>query len=91
MRRRYKLFLQTDNSIKEITTITAITVATVATLCITATDRDYIVLYIIRKDIAYRNILRRNKKSLKLSLKLPIEIDLVNLTTDLKNDLTNIL
>ena len=91
MRRRYKLFLQTDNSIEEIITITAITVVTVVTPRITATDRDYIALYIIRKDVAYRNILRRNKKNLKLSLELPIEINLANLTTDLRNDLTNIL
>ena len=91
IRRKYKLFLRTNNSIKETTTITAIIIATAATLYTTATDRDYVTLYIIRKDIAYKNILRRNKKSPKLSSELLIEIDLVNLTTDLKNDLTNIL
>ena len=88
IRRRYKPSLWTDNSIKEIITTTA---ATVATLYITATERNHVTLYIIGKDIAYRDILRRNKKSLKLSLELLIEIGLVNSTTDLRNDLTNIL
>ena len=91
MQRRYKLFLQTNNSIKEIITITAITVATITTPRITATNKDYVALYIIKKDIAYKNILKRNKKSLKLSLELPTETDLANLTTNLRNDLTNIL
>ena len=71
--------------------MTIITVVTVVTPYITATDRDYVALYIIKKDVAYKNILKRNKKSLKLSLKLLIETDLVNLITDLRNDLTNIL
>ena len=71
--------------------MTAIAVTTVATPCITATDRDHVALYVIRKDVAYRNILGRNKKSLKLSLKLPIETDLANSMTDLRNNLTNIL
>ena len=91
MQKRYKLSLQTNNFIKEIITITVITIAIVATLYTTATDKDHVALYIIKKDIAYGNILGRNKKSLKPSLKLPIEIDLVNLTTNLRNDLTNIL
>jgi hypothetical protein len=67
------------------------TVATVVTPCITATKRNYVALYVIGKDIAYGNILRRNKKSLKLSLGLLIETSLANLTTDLRNDLINIL
>ena len=71
--------------------MTAITVVTVATPRTTATDRDYVASYIIRKDVAYRNILGRNKKSLKLSLKLPIETDLANSITNLRNDSTNIL
>ena len=71
--------------------MTVITVATVATLHTTATDRDHVALYIIRKDIAYKNILGRNKKSLKPSLELLIKTDLVNLTTNLRNNLTNIL
>ena len=69
MRRRYKLSLRTDNSIKETTTITVTTVVTAATPYITATNRNYVTLYIIGKDIAYRNILRRSKKSLKISLR----------------------
>ena len=46
------------------------TIVTVATLCITTTERDHIALYIIGKDVAYKNILRRSKKSLQLSLGL---------------------
>ena len=45
-------------------------IVTAATPCITATERDYVALYIIGKDITYKNILRRSKKSLKLSLGL---------------------
>ena len=61
MQKIYKFFLQTNNFIKEIITITVIAVATIAT------NRDYVALYIIRKDITYKNILRRSKKSLKPS------------------------
>ena len=85
MRRIYKLFLQTNNFIKEIIIITVIAVATIVT------NRDYVALYIIRKDIAYKNILRRSKKSLKLSLELLIEINLANLMTNLRDNLINIL
>ena len=85
MQKIYKLFLQTNNFIKEIITITVIAVA------IAATDRDYITLYIIKKDITYKNILKRSKKSLKLNLRLLIKINLANLITDLKDNLINIL
>jgi ABC-type siderophore export system fused ATPase/permease subunit len=64
---------------------------TAITLHIITTERNYIALYIIGKDITYRDILRRSKKSLKLNLELLIEISSANLITDLKNDLTNIL
>ena len=69
MQRIYKLFLQTNNSIKKITTIT---VAAAAPPCITATERDHVALYIIGKDITYKNILKRSKKSLRLSLKISL-------------------
>ena len=69
MRRRYKLSLRTDDSIEEIITITIITVATPY---ITTTDRNHVALYVIRKDITYRNILRRSKKSLRLSLEISL-------------------
>ena len=72
MRRRHKLFLRTNNSIKETITITTITITTAATPYITATDRNYVASFIIRKNIAYRNILRRSKKSLRLSLKISL-------------------
>ena len=88
MWRRYKSFLQTDNFIKEIITTTVVTAVTPR---ITATERDYITLYAIGKDVAYRDILKRNKKILKLSLELPIKTGSVNLITDLRNNLTNIL
>ena len=66
-------------------------VVTAATPCTTVTNRDYVTLYVIRKDITYKNILKKNKKSLKLNLKLLIEINLANLITDLRNNSTNIL
>ena len=80
--------IQTDNFIKE---IIIITITTVVTPYIAATKRNYIALYIIGKDIAYKNILKRSKKSLRLSLKLLIKTNLVNLITNLRNNLTNIL
>jgi len=67
------------------------TAATAITLYITATERNHVASYVTGKDVAYRDILRRSKKSPKLSLELLIEIGLVNLITDLRNDLTNIL
>ena len=70
MWRKYKPFLQTDNSTEEITTITAVAVVPP---CITATERDYIALYIIGKDIIYRYILKRSKKSLRLNLKISLK------------------
>ena len=66
MRRKYKPFLQTNDSIEKIITIT---IAAAVPLYITATERDYIALYVIGKDVAYKNILKRSKKSLKLSSK----------------------
>ena len=67
--KRYKSFLQTDNFIKEIITIT---VAAVAPPCTTVTEKDYVALYIIGKDIAYKNILKSSKKSPKLNLKISL-------------------
>jgi 2-keto-4-pentenoate hydratase/2-oxohepta-3-ene-1,7-dioic acid hydratase in catechol pathway len=71
--------------------MTVITIVTIAAPYTTVTDRDHIALYVIRKDVTYRNIPRRSKKSLKLNLKLPTETGLVNSITDLRNDLTSIL
>ena len=50
--------------------MTIITTATAATTCTTVTDRNRITLYIIKKDITYRNILKRSKNSLRLNLKI---------------------
>ena len=43
------------------------------------------------KAINYRTTPKKNKKSLKLNSGLPIEINLVNLITNLINDLINTL
>ena len=85
IQRIYKLSLQINNFIKETITITVIAVVTVVT------DRDHIALYIIKKDIIYKNILRRSKKGLKLNLRLLIKTNLANLITNLRNNLINIL
>jgi len=69
IQRRHKLSLQTNNSIEE--TITT-TITTAATPYITATNRNYIASYITKKDITYRNILRRSKKSLRPSLEISL-------------------
>jgi len=52
--------------------MTIITIITAATPYITATDRNYVALYIIKKDVTYGNILRRSKKSLRLSLRISL-------------------
>ena len=72
MRRRYKLSLWTNDSIKETITTTIITAITVATPRITTTNRNHITSYIIRKNITYRNTLRRSKKSLRPNLKISL-------------------
>ena len=87
MWRRHKLSLRTDDSIEETTTTTAITVVTPRT---TATDRNHVASYVIRKDAVHKNILRRSKKSPKLNSGPLTKINLVNSTTDLTNDLINI-
>jgi hypothetical protein len=48
------------------------TTAAAAPLRITVTERDYVALYIIGKDVAYGNILKKSKKSLRLSLKISL-------------------
>ena len=68
-----------------------VTIVTVATTCITATERNHIALYIVGKDVAHKDILKRSKKSLKPSLELLTETGLANLIPDLRNNLTNIL
>ena len=52
---------------------------------------NYVVLYIIKKAVNHKTILKKNEKSLKLSSGLPIETNLANLITDLINNLINIL
>ena len=48
------------------------TIVAAATPRITVTERDYVALYIIGKDVIYKNILKRSKKSLRLSLKISL-------------------
>ena len=72
----------------EIKTITE--TATTPTL-ISPHTINYAALYTIKKAIVYRIIPKKNEKSLKLSLGLLTEISLVNLITDLINNLINIL
>ena len=48
---------------------------------------NHIALYIIRKATNHKTTPKKNKKSLKLSSGLLIKINLVNLTTDLINNL----
>ena len=52
--------------------MTVITVITAVTFCITATDRNHVALYVIKRDVAYGNIPRRSKKSPKLNLKISL-------------------
>jgi multisubunit Na+/H+ antiporter MnhG subunit len=52
---------------------------------------NYVVLYMIRKAVNYRTILKKNKKNLKLNLGLLTETSLVNLTTNSINNSINTL
>ena len=52
--------------------MTTTTIATAETPHITATNRNYIALYITKKDITHKNIPIKNKKSLRLSLKISL-------------------
>ena len=52
---------------------------------------NHVVLYVTKKAVNYGTIFKKNKKSLKLNSGLLIEISLANLTTNLINDLINIL
>ena len=70
MRRRYKPFLQTNNSIEE---IIIMTIAAAVPPYTTATEKDHIALYIIGKNITHKNILKRSKKSLRLNLKINLK------------------
>ena len=48
------------------------TAVVITPLYITATKRDHVALYIIGKDVTYKNILKKSKKSLRLSLKISL-------------------
>ena len=52
---------------------------------------NHVVLYIIRKAVNYKTIFKKNEKSPKLNSGLLIETNLVNLITDLINNLINTL
>ena len=70
----------------EIGTITA-----TAPILISLYIINHVVLYVTKKAVDYKTTPKKNKKSLKLSSGLLIEISLVNLTTNLTNNLINIL
>jgi hypothetical protein len=72
MRRRHKLSSQTDDSIEETITTTATTVTTAVTPRITATDRNHVASFVIRRDVAHGNIPRRSKKSPRLSSRISL-------------------
>ena len=71
--------------------ISIATIATTVPTLISLHIINYVALYVIKKATNYGTIPKKNKKSLKLSLGLLIEINLANLITDLINDLINIL
>ena len=52
---------------------------------------NYVILYMTKKAVNYGTIPKKNKKSLKLNSGLLTETNLVNLTTDLINNLINTL
>ena len=54
-------------------------------------NTNYITLYIIRRTVAYRNIVRKNKKKQRLNLEVLIRINLISLIITLFNALINIL
>ena len=59
--------------------MTIITIVTAATPHITTTNRDHAALYTIRKDITYKNIPKKNKKSLRLSLRIDLKTTFRNI------------
>ena len=70
----------------KIKTITAIITAFISLHVI-----NHIALYVTKKAANYGTTLKKNEKSPKLSSGLPIETNLANLTTNLINNLINIL
>ena len=73
------------------TKFTTRTITTTISVFISLHIINHIALCIIKKATNYGITPKKNKKSLKLSLGLPTEISLINLTTDLTNDSINIL
>jgi hypothetical protein len=52
---------------------------------------NHVALYVIKKAVNHKTTLKKNEKSLKLNLGLLTETSLVNLITNLTNNLINIL
>ena len=67
------------------------TITTIAIALISLHVINHVALYVTKKAANHGTILRKNKKSLKLSLELPTETSLANLTTNLTNDSINTL
>jgi hypothetical protein len=78
-------------SITTAANIKIITITTTVTAFISFYVINHVALYAIRKAANCKTTPKKNKKSLKLNLGLLIETSLVNLITDLTNDLINIL
>ena len=66
------------------------TITTTTPVLISPHVINHVTLYMIRKAADYGTTPKKNKKSLKLSLGLLIGTSLVNLITNLTNDLINI-
>ena len=96
---KLRLTTQTASTLEKITIINIATAANTKIGTITVTTPvfislhviNHVVLYVIKKAIDHRTTFKKNEKSPKLSLGLPIETSLANLTTDLINNLINIL
>jgi hypothetical protein len=77
-------------SITTATNIEIITIIITVTALVSLYIINHVTLYIIKKTANCRITPKKNKKSLKLNSGLLIEISLVNLITDLTNNLINI-
>ena len=65
------------------------TITTTTPITISLYVINHVALYMIKKAVNYGTTPKKNEKSLKLSLGLPTETNLVNSTNDLINNLIN--
>jgi hypothetical protein len=96
---KFRLTIQTIGTLEKRTIINITTAANIeikittitATALISLYIINHITLYMTKKATNRGTTPKKNKKNLKLNSGLPTETNLVNLTTDLINDLINIL